>query len=694
MFVKSGRRLFFAALLVLACPVVLPGQETVSLEPMVVSATRTPESAAKLPVAVDVFSGEELNDSPALTLDDALRGVPGFSLFRRSGSMTANPTAQGVSLRGIGPSGASRSLVLLDGVPLNDPFGGWVYWSKLPRESLERVEIVRGAGSGAWGNAALGGAIQLFSDPLDRNQAQASGTLGDYGTRSAEIMATGVHGSDSVEVGANDFITSGFPLVAASQRGPIDRDAAARHQWAQAKWQHRLDDVTFTVNGRYFTEDRNNGTPMQQNHSREGFASVSAEGHPQGGPAWSAVAYAQKEGFSSFFSSVNASRTSETPANNQFAVPATAAGSSLTATWQHAGGGATTAGADTRWVRGETREDYSFSGGQFTQLRYAGGQQYFGGLFLQHEQPLAAGWQALLGARADYWDNYDGHRREYSLLTHAATRLDSYAAKDGTEFNPAAGLVWQAAPWARARVDVYRAFRLPTLNEYYRPFRVGNNITEANPSLTPETLDGGEIGLDFGRPQAGASVTWFVNDLHNAVGNVTVARGPGNIPGFGVVPAGGLAIQRQNLDRVRVSGLEVSAHVEPAPGLRLEASYLLDDAWVASAVQAGSVGKRLPEVPRHNLALSADWRAPGDVHVNGRIRWVSSQFDDDQNTLKLASATTVDLAVSRKFGKNWEIFLSVENLFNAQVETGLGSLTGPLNVGPPRFAHGGLRWVW
>ena len=70
--------------------------------------------------------------SPALTLDDFLRRVPGFTLFRRTSSLVAHPTAQGVSLRGVGPSGASRSLVLADGIPLNDPFGGWVYWSRVP----------------------------------------------------------------------------------------------------------------------------------------------------------------------------------------------------------------------------------------------------------------------------------------------------------------------------------------------------------------------------------------------------------------------------------------------------------------------------------------------------------------------------------------------------------------------------------
>src|SRR5579859_5036457 len=193
--VKLCRLCLFTVILILISRVVLLGQDTVPLERMVVSATRSPESADKLPVAVNVFSAGELNESPAFTLDDTLRSVPGFSLFRRSGSLTANPTAQGVSLRGLGPSGASRSLVLLDGVPLNDPFGGWVYWSKLPRESLERVEIVRGAGAGVWGNSALGGAIQLFSAPLEKNEVRAAGVLGNYGTRSGEVLLTGVEGA-------------------------------------------------------------------------------------------------------------------------------------------------------------------------------------------------------------------------------------------------------------------------------------------------------------------------------------------------------------------------------------------------------------------------------------------------------------------------------------------------------------------
>ena len=137
--------------------------QTVALPAEVVTATRTPQPAEQVAVSVRDFDTEALRASPTATLDGALRSVPGFSLFRRSDSFSANPTAQGVSLRGLGPSGASRSLVLLDGVPLNDPFGGWVAWTKVARENLARVEVVPGGGATAWGHAALGGVVQILT---------------------------------------------------------------------------------------------------------------------------------------------------------------------------------------------------------------------------------------------------------------------------------------------------------------------------------------------------------------------------------------------------------------------------------------------------------------------------------------------------------------------------------------------------
>src|SRR5437867_7540150 len=90
-----------------------------------VTATRTPTRLSDTPASVVVMSRQTIAATAAPTVDDALRQVPGLALFRRSGSRTANPTSQGVSLRGVGASGASRALVLDDGIPPNDAFGGW-----------------------------------------------------------------------------------------------------------------------------------------------------------------------------------------------------------------------------------------------------------------------------------------------------------------------------------------------------------------------------------------------------------------------------------------------------------------------------------------------------------------------------------------------------------------------------------------
>jgi len=664
------------------------------MDKMVVTAARAPQAVNEIPLVVDVFTAETLQQSPSLAIDDALRSSPSFSLFRRSGSLTANPTTQGVSLRGIGPSGASRSLVLLDGVPLNDPFGGWVTWSKLSEESLSQVEIVHGGGSGTWGNSALSGTIQLISSRLDKNEIKAVGTAGDFSTRSGEVLATGTEGKNSFRVDADDFATTGFPLVAANQRGPIDLNADVRHSLADAEWQRQIGTSELSVNGRYFTEDRGNGTPLQRNHTREGFISARLEGTVQGGPAWAVITYAQHESFNSYFTSVNAARTAETPADDQFAVPADAAGGSITATWVQADKSTTSVGADTRWVEGETREDTSFSNGKFTQQLFAGGEQYFTGAFLQHEQVLSPEWRGVLGARVDYWRNDDGHQRKSSLITGALLQDSEYAAMNGEEFSPNAGLVWQPCPWGRARMDVYHAFRVPTLNEDYRPYRVGNVITVANPALARETIDGAETGLDFGPAQTGVSITGFYDELYHAVSNVNLVKGPGTFPLFGVIPAGGVGQQRLNLDTVRVYGLEASAHWQPIPAVRLEAAYLYNNTRIMAAnVSPALVGNRLAEVPGNTVVVTAGWLAPAQIQLNTDLRWSSSQFDDDQNTLKLASATTFNISASRKFGKSLEVFFSVENLFNAQVQTGL-SPTGLVSVGPPRFAHGGLRWMW
>jgi outer membrane receptor protein involved in Fe transport len=682
------RRTIFSTLM--AVPL---AAQTVSLAPEVVTAVRTPQPTEQVAFSVASLDHDVLADTPSLTLDGALRTVPSFGLFRRSDSLIANPTAQGVSLRGLGPSGASRSLVLLDGVPLNDPFGGWVAWTKLPRDGLARVEIVPGGGATAWGNAALGGVVQLFTEPATEKQAQVTAAAGDFGTRSAEFSVTQPVGRGALQLLGSDFSTDGFSLVAPGQRGMIDIAAWSRHRWLAARWREPLgENLELTATARGYEEFRGNGTPYQRNGSREKFASLALAGKPASFFSWNAVAYAQDQSFASTFSSVNTTRTTETPASDQFAVPSTALGAAWTGTWSHADGALTTFGADARLVRGETRENYTFSAGDFTRQRVAGGDQAVAGLFALHEQPLAPDLHAMVGVRLDDWREDDGHRRETDRVSGVLLRDDHYASHDGLEFSPSAGLVWQAAKEWRMRFSAQQAFRRPTLNELYRPFRQGTTVVEANPDLRTEHVTSGELGTDFttGAFTFGASAFW--NELRDAIDNVTLAHGPGNFPLFGQLPAGGVGRQRLNVDRVRVRGLELTSTWRVNDTLSFNAAALFNDAVVRRAsVAPGLVGNRVAQVPRQTVSLGATWRAPGGVTVTPRIRWLGRQFEDDENTLRLGEAVVADLGATHALGPHGEIFLSIENLGNARVETGR-SADGVVNTGTPRLAFGGLRW--
>src|SRR4051812_20143550 len=164
-------------------------------EEITVTATGVATRLADTTAAVTVLDDGELLRTPALTLDDALRTVPGFTLFRRSGSRTANPTTQGPSLRGVGGSGASRALVLADGVPINDPFGGWVAWGRVPRLALAQVEVLRGGASDLYGTGALTGVVQLLRRQASAPALSAELSAGGERTGAAELWAGGDRGA-------------------------------------------------------------------------------------------------------------------------------------------------------------------------------------------------------------------------------------------------------------------------------------------------------------------------------------------------------------------------------------------------------------------------------------------------------------------------------------------------------------------
>ena len=193
-----------------------------------------------------------------------------FSLFRRTSSLSSHPTAQGVSLRGIGPSGVSRTLVLLDGVPFNDPFGGWVYWTRVPLDSLERIEVVDNSSSSLYGNYAMGGVINLMTAPAARRTLEVRSQYGNLDSPKIDVSGSDVWGKFSVVADGSAFRTSGYPIVAPAERGAVDNKAAVDFNNANVKLQYDpTDRVQANLRVGYFHEDRDNGKASTIDHTEE-----------------------------------------------------------------------------------------------------------------------------------------------------------------------------------------------------------------------------------------------------------------------------------------------------------------------------------------------------------------------------------------------------------------------------------------
>jgi outer membrane receptor protein involved in Fe transport len=670
------------ALLLLAWATPARGQEAARLEPVVVTATRTEQRLDEAPASVTVLSREDIRQGAGQALDDLLRQVPGFSLFRRSSSIVSHPTTQGVSLRGIGPSGASRALVLLDGVPINDPFGGWVYWDRVPLQSVEQIEVVRGGGASVWGNYALGGVVNIITRRPTERGASFEGSYGTNDTHNVDLLLTEAHGPFRLSLEGTHFATDGYKVVSASRRGAIDVDAGSRHVTFNGRAEMVLSpDLSMFVRGTYYEESRDNGTPLQINNTDLGSFATGVRARTGDGSEWTATVFTDFEGFRSTFSTQAADRNSETLALDQ-RVPTTSVGAALT--WSRAfGSHRVLAGTDFRWIDGETDERV-YVAGAFSRTRVAGGEQQLYGLFVQDVYTPIPQLELVAGIRGDYWRAYDGFRRDTPPPAGIPAR-QTFADIDRIGASPRVALLFHATPTTDLRASAYQGFRVPTINELYRVFRVRNDVTAANEHLKPERLTGGEVGVQQRIGPFEARATAFWNEVEDLIANVTLVN---RLPDC---PVGTICRQRQNLDRARIRGVETELEWRPARDWKVIGGYIFTDAQVVDARQQRTLeGKRLAQVPRHGASLTVRYDNPALFTAAATARFVGRQFEDDLNTLTLGSYVLVDLFLSRRLTRWAEAFVAIENLLDTTYTTGRTS-DGVVSIGAPFLAHGGVR---
>jgi len=646
-------------------------------EAVTVTPARAERQVGEVPASVTLLQSRDVSQAAAQTLDDLLRQVPGFSTFRRSSSLVANPTTQGVSLRGAGASGASRTLVLVDGLPLNDAFGGWVYWDRVARASVERIELVRGGASDLYGSDALSGVINLVSRPPDQTAVSAEVSYGNRDTADLSFLASGRRGGWAVALAGEALTTDGYFIVAPEARGAVDEPAASAHRLLTLRTEHAWGPETaIFARGSLFDEDRRNGTPLQRNDTSTESLAVGGRAQTGDGSRWNFAVFANQQRFHQDFSAVAAGRATESLTRRQ-AVPSRDAG--LTFSWSRPSWGRhlLVAGVDVRGVRG-TSDEVVYVAGRPTTAVSAGGRQRRLGFFAQDLVTLSERWQLTLSGRYDNWRDSGGASVEEALAS-GAVRARFFEPRTEDAFSPRAAVLFRAAEGVTLRAAGYRAFRAPTLNELYRSFRVGDTLTQANELLRAERLTGGELGVAWeAAGNFGLRLTGYWTETVNPITNFTLLVTPALI-----------TRERRNLGRTRSRGLEAEADYRIGSRWRLSAGYLYADATVRSAPQDPRlVGLWVPQVPRHQFTLQAAYAHPSRLTAALQFRASGRQFDDDQNQFPLGSFAVVDLLASRPLSRWLEIFVAAQNLLNERYAVGRTPLE---TIGAPRLVRGGLR---
>lgn len=637
----------------------------------------------------------EIQRAAPRTLDELLAAEPSFSLYRRQSAMFGNPTSAGVSLRNTGATAASRTLVLLDGVPQNDPFGGWVYWGRYDAGSLAAMRVVPAAQAVVWGSQSPAGVVQLDSrNPFEERHSLeiGAGSQGTYGG-STHHQFVGDDGNLAVGFSAFGLHSDGFYGVAADQRGPIDRKLELDLQGADLRfaWKPRPG-LTVEPGIAWYREERDNGTPLTGNTTEalDLALRVTGDAQPLG---WQALIYYQHRSFESFFSSVNATRTAETPSLDQYDVPGEGAGGAFTLKWRPAAHWSLEAGADVRHLSGATHEDATFSGGRFTRRREAGGEQTLAGIFITGGYEPDRKTRIDASLRGDFWSLNAARRLEHSRITGLPLRTDRPPDRDGWEPSASLGFRRELIDRLTASASLGTSYRLPNLNELHRPFRVRNDIVEANPGLDPERFYSAEIGLEW-KPLGclTANVAVFHHTIRDAIANVPVTD-PAEIAAiFGSIPAGGSGSQRRNVDEARVTGVQSGVEWRPRDDFktRLDAIWT-DTEFTRSKNQPLLEGQAFPQAPELRVIAGAEWQATDRLGFSAGVEYGSEQFDDALGQRRIPDYWTARLGATWQIAKGLTAFARIENLFDQEIGTGLSS-DGIRSIGTPRTLWTGLDW--
>ena len=627
-----------------------------------------------------LLTQQQLQQAPGLALDDSLHSVAGFQLFRRTSSWTANPTSQGLSLRGLGSTGASRTLVVSDQVPLTDPFGGWVHWNETPELAIQQVQLLRGGSADLYGSSAIGGVIDVVPvEPLQGHpflfSADALGATENTGVGDA-LLATATR--RIAALAAFSMVDNGgYITTAPALRGSVDipTNVVSESGRFELRTPTQLRGINAFLRGNVMNESRINGTPLQTNAARLWRYIGGADSDSRFGHGVLRV-YGSREGYRQGFSSIATNRDSEKLTKLQH-VPTDEFGFALQGSRTLPRAVTAALGLDLRDIR-STDDELATATGVTTAT--SARQRETGGYADAVWQPR--NWLLSGSIRVDSFRTFDGRQTlSNSKVNTPQPEIDELVA------SPRLGLVRQLPHGIALTATAFRAFRGPTLNELYRTSQVGQQTTLANSSLLAERATGFEFGGNVKLRHLGSlRSTYFWTEVNRPISAVLLSQ-----------TATTQTLQRQNLGQIRSRGMMLEAQSEHWRGFDATFGYQLAVATVtafnsSSPAQSNLTGKWIPEVPRESVTATANYAVSHIADFHLIASYTGQEFDDAQNQFLLHPYARFDLSADRQLTPRLSgltIFAGAQNLLNRSIDAGR---TPILTLAPPRLVQAGLRY--
>ena len=669
------------------------GANATVLDELTVTAARGGQLDA-LDVSTTTLSRADVQQAPETTIDQIVNKIPGVFTSQQPGSQL-HPTGQPFNIRGFGTTTNVNTLVMIDGAPMNDPYFRTIDWSQAPRDSVNRIEVIRGGGaSSLWGNLAMGGIVNIVTEAPGPDSNRLGLSYGSFNTYSGDLsLGTALPGGVRLGAGYSLTTSDGYNQTPAAFRNPYMASTSSRNQNATAAavftpsdtatfyvrfLDHRIreDDLVWNLTNNLWRTDRLSfgGTDFLSKATSLNFA---------GWYSWHTMEttnVSQTPSFSIFNPSVGAPYVSQTESVSYQSVGGSAF---VDSAWK-----ALTnikVGADFRIIEAKDPLNLFATTGQ-TGAILAKAEHAFEGIFLQATlTPPSVPMDVTLGLREDFWQTRHG-----SLTGQYKGAAFGNALPDHSysHFDPRLGVRYPLTDALDLRAAVYENFAAPGMNQMYRAFISGVNFTTSNPTLTAQTNLGEEVGFDVRHGGFSLEVTGYTNDLKNFIDYATVQSGcasANNFCGTNISTiAGGSLRQYVNAGDATLRGYEVIGRWVVNPAISFNAGYTRTEAYLtSSAYQTPSAGvipdpvrQQLGQVPLWNVTAGATWRPMDGLLFTAQLKSFPAYWNSTSHTQKNDGATIIDLSASYRVAKPLEVYVAAQNVGSVRyLDQGYGYTT-------------------